>query len=303
MTYVPTRLKSEIIIRSIVTIHYFEYMKDFFFQGETHNFWEFLYVDKGAVMVQADEEWIFLKAGDIIFHQPNEFHAIRSIGKTSPNLIAVSFITHSSAVWQFAKKHFTLNQEERILLAKIIDEAAHSFTTSIHDPQIEQVELAMNSPFASQQMILLYLQMFLIMLYRRNLMAGAGVVSVGGKSQVLFGQNRLDNIIQYLQLHVYEPLQIADICKHFYIGRSALQALFHEKRGCGVVHYFHQLKIAKAKEMIRSENMSLAQIADFLSYSSLSHFSKQFKKNTGMSPTQYRFSIIGMTENLKKPRD
>ena len=39
MGYVSTRMKKEINIESIVTIHYFEYMKNFVFQGESHDFW------------------------------------------------------------------------------------------------------------------------------------------------------------------------------------------------------------------------------------------------------------------------
>lgn len=47
MAYVKTYLKREIVIDSIVTIHYFEYTSDFIFHGESHDFWEFLYVDRG----------------------------------------------------------------------------------------------------------------------------------------------------------------------------------------------------------------------------------------------------------------
>jgi len=47
MTYIETKLKREIVIDSIITIHYFEYMRDFVFRGESHDFWEFMYVDKG----------------------------------------------------------------------------------------------------------------------------------------------------------------------------------------------------------------------------------------------------------------
>ena len=50
MTYIKTTLKREIAIDSIITIHYFEYMKDFVFHGESHDFWEFLYVDQGSVI-------------------------------------------------------------------------------------------------------------------------------------------------------------------------------------------------------------------------------------------------------------
>lgn len=86
MGYVSTRMKKEINIESIVTIHYFEYMKNFVFQGESHDFWELLYVDKGEVSVRAENEWLTLHAGDIIFHRPNEFHAFESIGEKAPNL-------------------------------------------------------------------------------------------------------------------------------------------------------------------------------------------------------------------------
>lgn len=73
MTYVKTTLQHSIDIDAIITLHYFEYMKNFEFKGESHNFWEFLYVDKGTVAVRADDTWTTLYTGDIIFHQPNEF--------------------------------------------------------------------------------------------------------------------------------------------------------------------------------------------------------------------------------------
>ena len=57
MTYVKTKLQHSIDIDAIITLHYFEYMKNFEFKGESHNFWEFLYVDKGTVAVRADDTW------------------------------------------------------------------------------------------------------------------------------------------------------------------------------------------------------------------------------------------------------
>ena len=113
MTYIETKLKREIVIDSIITIHYFEYMRDFVFRGESHDFWEFMYVDKGSVIVQGGEHQFTLHAGDIIFHEPNEFHAIRSVGNSSPNLVAVSFVSHSPAMGEFRGKKMTLNMEER----------------------------------------------------------------------------------------------------------------------------------------------------------------------------------------------
>ena len=126
MTYIETKLKREIVIDSIITIHYFEYMRDFVFRGESHDFWEFMYVDKGSVIVQGGEHQFTLHAGDIIFHEPNEFHAIRSVGNFSPNLVAVSFVSHSPAMGEFLWKKMTLNMEERTLVSHILDTAPES---------------------------------------------------------------------------------------------------------------------------------------------------------------------------------
>ena len=53
MAYEYVTLNEEISIDKIVTIHYYEYMSDYY-SGESHNFWEFLCVDKGEVDVMAD---------------------------------------------------------------------------------------------------------------------------------------------------------------------------------------------------------------------------------------------------------
>ena len=60
-------LEDTVVIDQIVSIHYFEYAKDFVFQGEKHDFWEFLYVDKGQAEVMADTDGYKLEEGDIIF--------------------------------------------------------------------------------------------------------------------------------------------------------------------------------------------------------------------------------------------
>ena len=148
MTYIKTNLHREIVIDSIITLHYFEYMKDFVFRGEAHDFWEFLYVDKGTVSVRSDDRWLTLNTGDVIFHKPNEFHAIKSIGKNAPNLVAISFTSHSEGMKYFENMSCTLDKSERYLISQIITEAKDTFSTPIHIPSVEQVLLREKTPFA-----------------------------------------------------------------------------------------------------------------------------------------------------------
>lgn len=298
MTYIKTKLKKEIIVSHIVTIHYFEYMKDFVFHGESHNFWEMLYVDKGQVMVQADDRQYELKTGDIIFHKPDEFHAIRSIGSQAPNLVAISFCTSSAAMKQFCRQCFAISLEERMLISQVIREARLAFSTPLHIPSVEQVQKTQNAPFGAQQLVLLYLELFLVMLKRNHLDSAlqgqTGVLVVPQKNPMTKTQH-LEAILQYLESRICEQVRIEEVCGAFSLSRSALLGLFHSTKGCGVIDCFNQMKIDRAKEIIRDSSMNFTEISHYLSYSSLQYFSRQFKKATGMSPAAYKSSVKGIS--------
>lgn len=293
MTYISTKLKKEIEIDEIITIHYFEYMKDFVFSGESHDFWEFLYVDKGEIIVQSEDKFYRLHAGDIIFHKPNEFHAIQATANKSPNLVAISFRCTSPSMKFYENKSCTISQEERLLISGIISEAKNAFRSPLHIPSVEQVELSDHPPFGSQQLILLYLETFLIQVKREHFEDSPSIEHMKADAPVHIAANssRLEQIIQYLEYRICEQVTVNDICDEFNISRSTLHALFHKEKNCGAIDYFNLMKIERAKEIMRDGTMNFTEIAYYLSYSSLQYFSKQFKKTTGMSPLEYTSSV------------
>ena len=70
MGYEAIRLQRPLAVDDIVSVHYFEYSSNYYFEGERHDFWEFLYVDKGELDVRAGDVVQHLKKGQIIFHKP-----------------------------------------------------------------------------------------------------------------------------------------------------------------------------------------------------------------------------------------
>ena len=102
--YRPTRLRRELEITEVVSVHYFEYSSRYVFEGERHPFWEFLYVDKGEVLVTAGKETRRLRRGDLIFHQPDEFHTVAADGVCAPNLAVISFVCASPSMSFFENK-------------------------------------------------------------------------------------------------------------------------------------------------------------------------------------------------------
>ncbi len=69
---------------------------------------------------------------------------------------------------------------------------------------------------------------------------------------------------------------------------SSLSNLFSEVEGVTIEHYFIRQKIEKTKELLLYGELTLSQIASELGYSSVAHLSNQFKKVTGLTPSQFR---------------
>ena len=68
---------------------------------------------------------------------------------------------------------------------------------------------------------------------------------------------------------------------------SFLSKLFSENEGVTIEHFFIIQKIEKAKELLFYNELTLSEIAYQLNYSDVAHLSNQFKKNTGLTPTQF----------------
>lgn len=294
MVYQFTELQEEMIVNRIVSIHYFEYMSDFSFPGESHNFWEFLCVDKGEVKVRADREIFTLKQGDIIFHKPNEFHAVAANGVIAPNLVVIGFECGSPCMAFFRDKILTIGESERNLMAQIISESRECFSGVLDDPYMEKLIKAKEPPFGSEQMIKIHLEQLLIQLYRQFSVYHR---MMRKKTSASDSDEVYQELITYLENHIRSQVTVETICKDNLIGTSQLKKLFRERNNCGVIDTFNQMKISLSKQLIRNRQMNFTQIADYLGYSSIHYFSRHFKKVTGMTPTEYRASIIGRSES------
>lgn len=295
MAYEAVTLKQELVIEKLYTIHYFEYTNDFIFPGESHAFWEFLYVDKGEVIIHAGDRQLSLKKDEIIFHAPEEFHAVRSNGKTAPNLIVISFACSSPCMELFVRKTFTLTGIERQLLAQIIPEAKQLFSTPLNNPWTTKMERVADPPFGCEQLIRLYLEQFLLQLIRRSQpllpLPHIAAAAENGAEDLLYRQ-----IVAYLEKHLDAPLTLDQICQDNLVSYACLTRLIRTRHGCSVMKFFALMKLDTAKQLIRAQTLNFTQIADALGYSSVHYFSRHFKKLTGMSPSEYASSAKMIAE-------
>ncbi|SHJ24992.1 Helix-turn-helix domain-containing protein [Hespellia stercorisuis DSM 15480] len=144
-------------------------------------------------------------------------------------------------------------------------------------------------------MIRIYLEELLIHMIRGQFLSQPSsqpVKSVKQKND----NEAYQRITTYLEEHIREHLTIEIICRENMISRSQIQKLFRERNDCGIIDYFSRLKIELAKQIIRQNHHNFTQIAEFLGYNSIHYFSRQFKKITGMTPSEYSSSIKIFTD-------
>lgn len=297
MAYKSVVLEDSITINRVISVHYFQYMSDFSFPGESHDFWELVCVDRGEIDALAGERRLTLKKGNILFHKPNEFHNVLTNGKVSPSLVVIGFECHSPAIKSFEDQLMSVQDTEKELLAQIIVEARNTFSGRLDDPY--QEELIFNSEpltFGSAQLISHYLEQLMIHLYRRYFSYSLPVRSSRFLAEASSGNDTYNRIVRYMEEHLGERMTIDRICRDNLVGRSQLQKLFRDTKGCGVIEFFSMMKIDTAKQMIRDNQLNFTQIADRLGYNSIHYFSRQFKQITTMTPSEYATSIRLLSE-------
>lgn len=292
MEYVKVKLKSDVEIDSVISLHYFEYAKDFAFSGEIHDFWEFVYADKDEVIVTAGGNEFLLKAKQFFLHKPMEFHNIRCNGETAASTVIVSFASDSPDLYNISGKILECDADERKLMASIINEAKHAFSTPLGDPYTAELIRYQDQKFASEQLIKNYIEILLIHLIRQNEGLENEIISVHETHDL-----KLSRILSYLENNVENIISFSDVCEEFNISPSSLKKLFKNEVGCGVMEYYNRCQIDHAKKYIREGNMNFTQISERLKFISVQYFTRVFKNHTGMTPSAYKHSVFSMMEN------
>ena len=94
--------------------------------------------------------------------------------------------------------------------------------------------------------------------------------------------------IDYIRAHVQEPLTVEQVANALSVNSSYLSKLFKKEMGKSISEYIRDSKIEIAEHMLRHLDDTSLQIANYLGFSSQSHFIQVFRKQTGMTPEEYR---------------
>lgn len=94
--------------------------------------------------------------------------------------------------------------------------------------------------------------------------------------------------IDYIQRHRNSKLTVQEIADELHINRSYLSSLFKKETGKSISEFIREEKIKAAANMLKFSEYSYGDIAEYFGFASQSHFIACFRKQTGLSPKEYR---------------
>ncbi len=283
-------LKTEIEVTGLVNVSYYKLPKTYRSDGEQHDFWELVYVDKGQLAVITGSDRYLLKTGEIVFHGPNDFHNLQIYNETQANVLVVSFCCDSPAICQLQEKILFLNQAERQCLTDIVREGEGAFAHFDNVAPAVDLRLREQAPFGCLQMVKNALEQLLIRLCRRE-------NSISFDTRILQSNARhhQDTIVSmakaYVHKHYPEKITLAAVASELNLSATHLNRIFRERTGQSVMTYLGDYRLGEAKRLIQEDSLTFSQIAEAVGYNSIYYFSAVFREKTGMSLTQYAQSV------------
>ena len=105
---------------------------------------------------------------------------------------------------------------------------------------------------------------------------------------------KIYQIYDYINLNLKKDIPIEFLCRKFKIGRTVLYDTFRKYYGMSVAKYIRKRRIEEAAKYLKENNSKVSEAAAFMGFEDYNYFSKIFKSEMGMSPTEYKKETDGM---------
>ena len=138
-------------------------------------------------------------------------------------------------------------------------------------------------------MIIAQLNMLLLTLLRES--AAPSNVKLQTSNAIHSENEIIRKAQQYIGSHIREKLSVPVLAQKVGVSSSYLTALFHKNLQISPGEYIRRIKLQESKQMIRENSMNFTEIAEALQYSTVHHFSRQFKEKFGLTPSEYAKSV------------
>ncbi len=99
---------------------------------------------------------------------------------------------------------------------------------------------------------------------------------------------RLADVVSLLEREYAQPLNVAQLAQTAHLSRSSLHRVFRDAYGLAPVEYLMRVRLNRAAEWLRGTDLPIGEIADRCGFTDSNYFTRQFRRQWGASPRDYR---------------
>jgi transcriptional regulator GlxA family with amidase domain len=103
--------------------------------------------------------------------------------------------------------------------------------------------------------------------------------------------------IELMETHIADPLSLENLGNLTGVSRRQLNRVFQKAFNKGTMEYYREIRLEKAKNLLRNSRMSVAEISEVTGFCTASHFSSSFLNLFAVPPSDYRkgsqFAFVG----------
>jgi len=259
-----------------------------------HHLFELLYCWDGEVTLSTDDYEFTMETGDVLLLKPGVKHHMHNNSAKSYSFFNVHFNIddqqmrdHLSANAYAYMKRTTIQQTR---LPACLQQLEALLQVELQNPDCRGWNESANVLHLEGLNKLLFQSHVLLLIAEV-----AALIDTGRQIPIEWGRRSPTTEVDLahavesmIQSNMYTNIKIEEIANQLNLSRSQCYKVFTKVYGMSPRQYLTQLMLNQAKQHLLENELTIDAIAVKLGFSSISHFSRQFKRWTGVSPAQYR---------------
>lgn len=251
----------------------------YYFPGEFHPFWELVYVLDGKLQAAINENIYTLEKGDLLLYRPMEFHRVWTVDDTDIHAFIIGFCGRGELLSSLDNGVYVLTGEQQKQLEALLA-ILHSFIPVEKRKLLKRMVEHWDENIVPIYRFINGLENFLASLVDNSQPLSQRTVSDATEARIY------RNIVAELNASLEGWITTEQIAGRLHCSPAQINRVFARYSDIGVHKYLLKLKIAAAIRLLREE-LPVSEVSARLGFSNQNYFSTVFKRETGLSPTQY----------------
>lgn len=244
---------------------------------------QLLYIAAGKAHFHFDnnDEETIVHAGHMVLYRPKEPQKYEYYAKDQTEVYWVHFTGNNV---KNVLRRYGIADDTRIIYTGISIEYKNLFMSMIEELNLQRIDY--------EEMLINYFTILLISLHRIALQKP--------RKKNLQNMNDMEQAAQYFRMHYNKPISIEDYAVSHNISISWFIQNFRQYANTTPAQYVQSLRLTNAKMLLETTNYNITEIANLVGYENPLYFSRFFRKQCGMSPSQFRKQLVLNAENCPK---